>query len=76
MNIKKGGGRLVSVVSWLVAIRVWLMGLAYFRRDQLDEPKLLFMGVIIVIGILAGLLCSRIGLWVLDGFLDDKENNE
>ena len=71
MNIEEGGRRLVAVISWIVAIFIWLAWFVLYRK-----VPLVWYGVGVVVGIIAGLICSRIGLWIVDGFMVDQENNE
>lgn len=71
MNIIKGGSRLIAVLSWLVAICVWIAWLILY-----DDGVFIWHGVGLIIGILAGFICNRIGHWVLEGFVIDQENND
>jgi len=73
MGIREGGRRLVKTISWIVAIPISISGMIFFNITQSND---LWTVVGLIIGILAGFICSRIGHWVLEGFVDDQENND
>lgn len=74
MDIREGSRRLVKTISWIVAIRVSIAGVIFFHKMHSNE-----LGVVVVsliIGIFAGLICNKIGLWIVEGFAGEKKNND
>ena len=71
MNIEEGGRRLNVVISWVAGICIFFACVMAERNAEIP-----LFTISAIIGTFAGLICNRIGHWILNGFIGDQENKD